>query len=134
MNLFQQAHWVLVVVNDERGHPCYFVPQMPKPKHTDILGKVNQKIVAEGETLPVVRLKDGSPVQTGTVATMLFNIRQFDQGARGEIEKELELAVPTLFKVGLFDLFTPEEWIAGSSPGRKFVGQKAIDFRKSQKL
>lgn len=28
--------------------------------------------------------------------------------------------------LGLFDLFTPEEWIRGSSPGRKFVGDLAM--------
>lgn len=86
---------------------------------------INQKILAQGESLPTVILKDGSPVQTGTVATMLHNIRLYDEGSRGSVERELELAIPTLIKVGLFDLFTPEEWIQGSSPGRRFVGQLA---------
>jgi hypothetical protein len=92
------------------------------------LKDINQKILAQGETLPAVTLKDGSRVQTGTVATMLYNIKQYDSGARGTVEQELELAIPTLFKVGLFDLFTPEEWIQGSSPGRQLVGKRAIAY------
>ncbi len=106
--------------------------KMSKPKHTDELGNINKKIIAEGESLPIVRLKDGSPVQTGTVATMLFNIKKYDQGERGEIEKELELAVPTLIKVGLFDLFPPEDWIKGGSAGRRFVGEKAREYQRTR--
>ncbi|HET8899600.1 MAG TPA: hypothetical protein VFN09_12585 [Rhodanobacteraceae bacterium] len=91
-------------------------------ENTGELGAINQKIVAAGETLPVVELRDGSRVQTGTVATMLRNVALYDGGARGEIERELETAVPTLVKVGLFELFSPDEWINGNSPGRRFVG------------
>ncbi|EEH67316.1 hypothetical protein HMPREF0023_3137, partial [Acinetobacter sp. ATCC 27244] len=40
---------------------------------THELSEINQKVVQEGEVLPQVRLKDGSKVQTGTVATMLHN-------------------------------------------------------------
>ncbi len=100
---------------------------------SDYLKNINQKILADGESLPAVTLKDGSRVQTGMVATMLHNIREYDAGARGEVERELELAIPTLFKVGLFDLFQPEEWIAGSSPGRRFVGERAIAYLDSKK-
>lgn len=98
------------------------------PDHTARLAEVNRKIVADGEHLPVVRLKDGSNVQTGTVATMLENVRRYNAGARGEVERELELAVPTLIKVGLLDLFEPEEWIRGDNPGRRFVGEKAREY------
>lgn len=101
-------------------------------ENTDQLGTVNRKILAEGESLPVVTLKDGTGVQTGTVATMLVNIGLYDNGARGEVERELALAVPTLFKVGLFDLFSPDEWLDGDSPGRRFVGQKAKEYVKEQ--
>lgn len=103
-----------------------------KPDHTENLGKINKKIIAEGENLPLVKLKDGSSVQTGTVATMLHNIRLYDQGERGEVEQQLEMAIPTLFKVGLFDLFAPEEWIRGESAGRKFVGELALGFRNKK--
>jgi hypothetical protein len=72
-----------------------------------------------------VKLKDGTSVQTGTVATMLHNVARYNEGERGEVERELELAVPTLIKVGLFDLFTPDEWIVGMNPGRRFVGLAA---------
>jgi hypothetical protein len=67
-----------------------------KTKHTDQLNKINRKVIADGEVLPVVKLKDATPVQTGTVATMLYNIKQYDEGVRREIEPELELAIPTL--------------------------------------
>jgi len=95
--------------------------------NADDLKKVNQKLVAEGQDLPAVTMKDGSRLQTGTVAAMLNNVRRYDDGVRGDIERELELSVPTLFKVGLFDLFTPDEWVRGSSPGRRFVGRKALE-------
>lgn len=99
-----------------------------KPENTEQLGEINQKIIAPGESLPAVRLKDGSTVQTGTVATMLHNVSLYNAGARGEVERELELAVPTLIKVGLFALFTPEEWINGTNAGRRYVGQKAREY------
>ena len=96
------------------------------------LSNINQKIIQEGEVLPAVTLKDGSKVQTGTVATMLHNIDLYNQGSRGEVEQELILAIPTLAKVGLFDLFSPDEWISGGNPGRRFVGEKAKQFLASQ--
>lgn len=97
-------------------------------ENTDKLGSINRKIVADGESLPAVKLKDGSRVQTGTVATMLHNISLYNAGARGEVERELKSAVPTLVKVGLFDLFSPEEWVNGRNPGRKLVGECAIAY------
>ncbi|ENV52278.1 DUF7709 family protein [Acinetobacter junii] len=89
---------------------------------TDELSEINQKVVQEGEILPQVRLRDGSRVQTGTVATMLHNIHLYNMGVRGDVEDELALAIPTLVKVGLFDLFSVDEWINGNNAGRKFVG------------
>lgn len=100
----------------------------PILEHTEQLGAINQKVVADGENLPAVTLKDGSKVQTGTVATMLHNIELYNAGQRGMIEKELELAIPTLIKVGLFDLFSPDEWVDGANPGRRFVGLKAKQY------
>ncbi|MCU4369542.1 DUF7709 family protein [Acinetobacter courvalinii] len=101
-------------------------------KGTQELSEVNQKVVQEGEVLPQVKLKDGSRVQTGTVATMLHNINLYNAGVRGAIEEELSLAVPTLFKVGMFDLFSVEEWINGTNAGRKFVGERAREFQQKQ--
>lgn len=95
------------------------------PENTGELADINLKILAPGESLPTVALKDGSRVQTGTVATMLHNVRLYDAGERGTIEDELILSVPTLIKVGLFDLFSPEEWMAGPSLGRQLLGREA---------
>ena len=75
-------------------------------QHSEALSSVNKKIISKGEVLPSVRLKDGSKVQTGTVATMLHNVKLYNSGERGQVEKELRLAVPTLIKVGLFELFS----------------------------
>lgn len=63
-------------------------------------------------------LKNGGRVQTGMIATVLHNLARYDWG-------ELRLLIPTLMKVGLFNLFSAEEWIAGTNPGRRFVGQAA---------
>lgn len=96
--------------------------------NNDELATINQKIVSEGEVLPAVRLKDGSVVQTGTVAAMLHNITLYNAGKKEQVKEELLLAIPTLFKVGLFDLFSPEEWIAGNNEGRTFVGEAAKHY------
>ncbi|MHA3981085.1 DUF7709 family protein [Acinetobacter venetianus] len=96
------------------------------------LSEINQKVVQDGEILPQVKLKDGSRVQTGTVATMLHNINLYNTGVRGEVEDELILAIPTLIKVGMFELFSIDEWIQGDNLGRKFVGEKAKAFLESQ--
>lgn len=98
---------------------------MEKIKGTEQLSSINQKVIEKGQELPSVKLKDGSRVQTGTVATMLYNIQLYNQGERGNIENELILAIPTLFKVGLFELFSVAEWIDGENAGRKFVGEQA---------
>ncbi|MBJ8446043.1 DUF7709 family protein [Acinetobacter bereziniae] len=105
---------------------------MSSIQNSNQLSSINQKIIQEGEVLPAVTLKDGTKVQTGTVATMLHNIDLYNQGLRGEVEKELILAIPTLIKVGLFDLFSPDEWISGDNLGRRFVGEKAKQFLASQ--
>ena len=90
--------------------------------HVAELGRVNQKITDGAAILPAITLKDGSLVQTGTVATMLYNIALYNAGERGAVEEELKMAIPTLFKVGLFELFPPQQWIEGDNPGRSFVG------------
>jgi len=99
---------------------------------TKELAEINQKVVQDGEVLPQVKLKDGSRVQTGTVATMLHNINLYNAGVRGGVEEELILAVPTLFKVGMFDLFSADEWINGTNAGRRFVGEQAKQFLADQ--
>ncbi|CAM3607032.1 MULTISPECIES: DUF7709 family protein [Halomonas] len=102
------------------------------PDNTEQLRSINKKIVADGEELPAVTLKDGSRVQTGTVATMLRNVALYNAGERGEVEEHLEVAVPTLIKVGLFELFSVDEWINGSNAGRSFVGQRAKEYLAKQ--
>lgn len=59
---------------------------------------------------------------------MLYNINLYNAGERELVEKELALAVPMLVKVGLFDLFSIEDWIAGTNPGRRFVGECARNY------
>lgn len=98
---------------------------MTKAVGLDQLSVINQKVVSDGEVLPQVVLKDGSQVQTGTVATMLHNIDLYNAGQRGQIEEELKIAIPTLIKIGLFDLFEVDEWINGTNAGRTFVGTQA---------
>ena len=101
---------------------------MTKVVGLDQLSVINQKVVSDGEVLPQVVLKDGSKVQTGTVATMLYNIDLYNAGQRGQIEEELKIAIPTLIKIGLFDLFDVDEWISGTNAGRTFVGLHAKTY------
>lgn len=75
-------------------------PHMTEPAHTSSLAAVNSKIIAEGEVLPAVQIKDGTRMRTGTVATMLHNIGLYNAGKRDQVERELEAAIPTLLKVG----------------------------------
>jgi len=90
------------------------------------LAEVNARVVRAGEVLPAVTLQDGRRVQTGTVAAMLENVRRYNRGERGEVESALRLAVPTLFAVGLFELFPPQDWVQGSDAGRRLVGEQAL--------
>ncbi len=99
------------------------------PEHSEALATINEKILAPGESLPSVQLMDGSRVQTGTVATMLHNVARYDAGERGDVERELEMSIPTLFRVGLFELFKPEEWIREGGPGRRFLGEAALAYQ-----
>lgn len=104
---------------------------MKKEENNADLSVINQKIITAGEQLPLVKLKDGSAVQTGTVAAMLHNVRLYNDGERGDIVLQLEAAIPTLVKVGLFDLFSIDEWINGDNAGRRLVGFKAQEFLNS---
>lgn len=63
-------------------------------------------------------LNDGIVVQTGTAANMLRNIE------RGAVE------VPTLIKVGLFDLFSVEEWLQGNNARCQFAVREAQIYFK----
>ncbi|MCL9780648.1 hypothetical protein M9194_04255 [Vibrio sp. S4M6] len=92
------------------------------------LSSVNQKIVADGESLPIVMFKDGTKLPTGTVATMIHNIDRYNSGERADVEQELELAIPVLYKLGLFDLFKPDEWLSQDNLGRNYIGKLAKTY------
>ncbi|KAL6245595.1 hypothetical protein RBB50_007594 [Rhinocladiella similis] len=100
------------------------------------MAQANQKL----GNFPTVKMADGQTVPTGTVATLLFNIRAYDQLLReiatGDITKREELEtlegeikdpVPLLMKLGMFELFSPDEWCAGG-PGRQLVGKTAKEI------
>ena len=85
---------------------------------------------------PIVKTKDGSSVPTGTVAALLINIKAYDEAHAAHdtdkmkgLEEKIVAAVPVLKKVGMFDLFSAEEWEAGSVEkgkyGRALVGKAA---------
>ncbi|KAI8623000.1 hypothetical protein F5Y19DRAFT_406153 [Xylariaceae sp. FL1651] len=94
---------------------------------------------ALGAKFPEITLPDGSKVQTGTVGALLVNIRTYNAAhtARNTsrtqaLEASFKTALPLLDKVGLFDLFTPEEWIQGDNEGRKVVGRLYREFKDAQ--
>lgn len=91
----------------------------------------NKTLGTNAGTFPIITLPDGRKVPTGTVGALLVNIKAFDEGTeeqRVELEPAIRSAIPTLHKVGMFDLFTPDEWITDRSPGRSLVGRLARDF------
>jgi hypothetical protein len=99
------------------------------------LRSVNEKTLiggCDGTTFQVVTSANGDKIPTGTVGAMLVNIKLYDDAfkiddklAMAELESRLNAAVPVLKKVGMFDLFKPEEWTRGESEGRKLVGTLA---------
>ncbi|EGX96991.1 hypothetical protein CCM_01650 [Cordyceps militaris CM01] len=92
----------------------------------------NKTLGTSADAFPVVTLPSGEKVPTGTVGALLVNVRAYDAAAAaGDIAAQdvlagaIAAAVPVLRKVGLFDLFRPEEWASDKSPGRSLVGELA---------
>lgn len=48
------------------------------------------------------------------------------------LEEAMQATLPLLDKVGMFDLFLPEEWIQGNNEGRKAVGRMFLEFKAQQ--
>lgn len=81
----------------------------------------NKTLGTNAGTFPIITLPDGRKVATGTVGTLLVNVKAYDEGdeeRRAELEPAIKSAIPTLVKAGMFDLFTPQEWTSESSLGR----------------
>lgn len=111
----------------------------------EAVARQNQKL----GNFPTVTLKDGSKVPTGTVATLLYNIRLYDalkakatsskedEAEMRKLEGEMEAAIPILGEAGMWDLFQPHEWIAegtsGVSEGRRFVGRRALAKQEEER-
>lgn len=104
----------------------------------DRLAAINSQTL--GASMPVVKLANGQKVQTGTIGALLVNIKTYDEivASKGgdasadeklkELDDNFRAAMPLLKRVGFLDLFTPEEWIAGTrSPGRRRVGEIALE-------
>jgi hypothetical protein len=73
-------------------------------------------------------------------SALLINIRAYnaahaarDTAKTQALENSFKAALPLLDKVGLFDLFTPEEWIQGNNEGRKAVGRLYQEFKHGGK-
>lgn len=107
---------------------------------SDALANLNSATL--GANMPVITLPDGQKVQTGTVGALLVNIKKYDamvesansapaqdkttlQTEIEEMEQKFHAALPLLLRVGMFDLFAPDEWIGGKSAGRTKVGELA---------
>jgi len=91
---------------------------------TAALAATNQKLGA----FPVVTMANGQKVPTGTVGTLLYNIKAYNTSSSNEekekLEKEIKSAVPVLGKIGFFELFSTDEWVRGESEGRRLVGEE----------
>lgn len=69
------------------------------------------------------------------MGSLLVNMKAYDEAhAKGDkeamdaLEESLTKPLPLLKNLGLFDLFTPEEWEARGGEGKKFVGRKAREM------
>lgn len=69
-----------------------------------------------------------SVMQADPLAVLLLNIERYNLGERGDVEQQLALAVPTLVKIGLFNVFSPSEWIRTDNAGRRLVGLFAEQY------
>ncbi|KAI0172176.1 hypothetical protein GGR52DRAFT_573318 [Hypoxylon sp. FL1284] len=89
-----------------------------------------------GAEMPQITLPDGSKVQTGTMGALLINIRAYNEAHKAQdkdkmvlLETAMRASVPLLDKVGMFDLFGPEDWIRGDNEGRRAVGKMYMEFK-----
>lgn len=83
-------------------------------------------------------LASGEKVQTGTMATLMHNIKLYGaetttEEEKAQLEKETEIAIPLLSKLSMFKPFGVGEWKAGGKDGplregKMFVGRKAREM------
>ncbi|XWW94822.1 hypothetical protein V2A60_002770 [Cordyceps javanica] len=92
----------------------------------------NRTLGTSADSFPVVTLPGGDQVPTGTVGALLVNIRAYDAAAaagdadaQDTLARAIRAAVPVLQRVGMFDLFRPDEWTSDRSQGRTLVGETA---------
>ncbi|KAK8246093.1 hypothetical protein IWZ00DRAFT_511800 [Phyllosticta capitalensis] len=103
---------------------------------------VNNKLLPPGQSFHVITLSSGERVPTGTVAAFLYNLKAYDETAdaaaagrleaevaqekMAAIQDEMRLSLPLLRKLGMFELFSVEEWGSGTAKaGRRFVAKEA---------
>lgn len=95
---------------------------------------------ALGVQMPEVTLPDGSRIQTGTVGALIVGMKAYDkhitagladQPRTTEIEQSFKAALPILKRPGLTDVFPPEEWLRGTSAGRRRVGELYLQWSKA---
>lgn len=93
-------------------------------------------------SIKVVTLSSGERVPTGTVAAFMKNLKAYEECAEAEssgklspeevqdkkksIESEIRQSLPLLKKLGMFELFSVEEWGSNTArASRKFVAEEA---------
>ncbi|KAJ3474408.1 hypothetical protein NLG97_g9861 [Lecanicillium saksenae] len=105
----------------------------PASTTQDGLQAINNKTLGTAAgSFPVVTLPNGEKIPTGTVGALLVNIKAYDAAtAAGDLATQdalaaaIRAAVPVLQKVGMFELFSPDEWASDNSRGRSLVGEIA---------
>ena len=88
----------------------------------------SQQTAACADDLASAGVADSCVSQGNPVAALLRNIERFNQGERGLVEQQLAEAVPLLVQTGLFELFSPTEWVRGDNAGRRLVGLFAQQY------
>lgn len=115
------------------NHPSRHTPGTTTlTRSNESLQETNNKTLGTtAGAFPIVTLPDGRNLPTGTVGALLVNIKSYDEATeeqRAELEPAIQSAIPTLVKIGMFNLFTPQKWASQRSPARSLVGKLAREF------
>lgn len=67
-------------------------------------------------------------IQAQPLMVLLDAFDRYNSGERGLVELQLAEMVPVLVQIGLFNLFSPAEWMSSDNAARRLVGLFAKQY------